>query len=78
MAQSKNFVKISCEQHLNRVFDRHGWTTITSCAAVKSTPLSSDRNILAEIETTAGPKTITESRELEKEWFFHIRPPLEN
>jgi hypothetical protein len=76
MAQSKNFVQISCEQYLTRVFDRHGWTTITSRAAAKSTPLSSDSKILAEIETTSGPTTIPESRALEKEMGFSYRAAI--
>jgi hypothetical protein len=76
LTQSNQYLQVSCRQYLDRVFERHGWQTISSKATSKSTPMTTDSQTLAQIETSQGPPTIQEARQLEKSMGFSYRAAI--
>ena len=69
ITQSRDYVKITCEKYLDRVMERHGWSTIAH-RTTKNIPLSNDSKVIRALEETIGPTTHKEIKNLETKMGF--------
>ena len=75
--QTQDYIKISVESYLKRVFERHGWTEAShKPSTTKNIPLSSDSKIIEELEQTKGPETDGEKKKLELDMGFSYRAAI--
>ena len=62
--------------YLDRVFERHGWTTLPNNPSHSITPMSSDSRLMQELENTLGPENKIDQRKLEKQMGFSYRAAI--
>ena len=62
--QPKDYVKISCELYIDKIFSHHDWEN--EKAASRPVPMRNDAAYQATLELAKAPKTEKEQREPEK------------
>ena len=73
LRQTNTYVNINCAPYLQRVFERHGWLNISDKTAHRGTPMTTNKELISELENTLGPKNPKETKALEKQMGFSYR-----
>jgi hypothetical protein len=72
--QARDFVKISCETHIDRIALHHGWQN--EIASNQPVPMRSDSESLRKLELSKGPDDPSEAQDLQQEMGFSYRQAI--
>ena len=77
LSQSRYYCKVHCRPYLDCVFAHHGWDKLSNESNCQLTPISLDRAVIKEIESTMGPTDDREHCLLEKEQGFSYHAAID-
>jgi hypothetical protein len=72
--QARDFVKISCETHIDKIVSHHGWQH--EIASNQPIPMRADSESLRKLELSKGPENPVEAQALETEMGFSYRQAI--
>jgi hypothetical protein len=72
--QARDFVKISCETHVDKIVSHHGWQN--KVASNQPVPMRADSESLRKLELSKGPEDPSKAQALEQEMGFSCRQAI--
>ena len=65
VTQGKRYIKLSCETHLTKIIEGHGWVCLPHSSPL-DTPMNHDNKYTKELEDATGPSEDTAQAILKK------------
>lgn len=76
VTQTKHYVKLSNETYFKKVLEGHDWMLQDQHIATEPIPMKSEKDYLHLLETSTGPNTDKEQKQLQQEMGFNYRQAI--